>query len=42
MKLIALLLFILGLIGCSTARVLVKDCKGAGPGLENCEKVKEL
>ncbi len=27
---------------CSAKRVLVRDCKDAGPDLENCELVKEL
>lgn len=30
------------LAGCSTPRVLVKNCQDAGPGLQNCEKVKDL
>lgn len=28
--------------GCSTPRVLVRDCADAGKGLKNCELVQKL
>lgn len=42
MRLIIFITLILCLVSCSAKRVLVKDCKDAGPDLYNCESVKDL
>ena len=42
MRLIILIILSVTISACSAKRVLVKDCKDAGPDLYNCESVKDL
>ena len=39
-----IILIVIGILipACATPRVLVKDCKEAGPDLKNCELVQKL
>jgi predicted small secreted protein len=42
MKLVIAFVLLVAAASCSTPRVLVQDCKDAGPYLQNCELVKKL